>query len=204
VPSVLAAGRRSGEAAPAAVVLALHGWGQEAPEFAAEWAGVAERGIAVVAPESTQEPTPGFFVWDDRDAALGTIAAQYETASERLAAQGAPLVVAGFSQGGGLAVDLAIDGAPAPSLGFFAVASGLEDLASPPSADRLRRAAGRGLRGRLVIGAADEALEGARDLATAAAAAGMDCPLTVLPGAGHRMPDPGSGLLLAEVEALLT
>ena len=61
----------------------------------------------------------------------------------------------------------------------------------------------RGLRGRLVAGKQDEALEGARALAAAASAAGLHWPLTELAGAGHQMPPEGSGRLLFELDALL-
>ena len=49
------------------------------------------------------------------------------------------LLLAGFSQGGGLAVDLAIDAEPAQCAGFLAIATGVEDLAEPPTPDRLAR-----------------------------------------------------------------
>jgi predicted esterase len=188
---------------PRAVVLALHGWGQEAGEFAAEWTGVTGRGFAVVAPESTEMLTPGFFVWDDRVAARQTVAEQYRTATAGLETGGAPLILAGFSQGGGLAVDLALEGAPAPAAGLLALSTGVEDLEAAPDPARLRRAAKRGMRGRLVAGAEDEALKGARALAAAADAAGLEWPLAELAGGGHRMPRPQSGLLLSELAALL-
>ena len=169
-------------------MLALHGWGQEAGEFAAEWNGVTGRGFAVVAPESTEMLTPGFYVWDDRVAARQAVAAQFRATTDDLEAGDAPLIVAGFSQGGGLAVDLALDDARAPAAGLLALSTGVEDLEAEPDPARLRRAAERGLRGRLLAGAKDEALEGAQALAAVADAAGLKWPLTVLALGGHRMP----------------
>ena len=157
----------------------------------------------MVAPESTEVLTPGFFVWDDRVTARLTVAAQYRAATGELETAGAPLIVAGFSQGRGLAVDLALDGAPEPAAGLLALSTGVEDLEAAPDQGRLRRAAERGLRGRLVAGAEDEALAGARALAAATGAAGLEWPLTELAGGGHRMPPPQSGLLLSELAALL-
>jgi predicted esterase len=200
---VLLPAATQGADGPRAVVLALHGWGQEAGEFAAEWAGATGRGFAVVAPQSTQALTPGFFVWDDRALARQTVATQYRAASGELETGGAPLIVAGFSQGGGLAVDLALDGALAPIAGLLALSTGIEDLEAAPDPARLRRAAERGLRGRLVTGAEDEALDGSRALAAAAGAAGVQWPLTELAGGDHRMPPPQSGLLLSELAALV-
>jgi predicted esterase len=209
-PVVLArSGESSGGAAPAALVLALHGWGQDADEFALHWRAAAERGYTVIVPRSSQQPTPGFFVWDDRQTARAEVAAQFRRACG-LASDGAgpgvaaaPLLLAGFSQGGGLAVDLAIDAEPAPSAGFLAVAAGAEDLAEPPGPDRLAPAAARGLRGRILVGDRDEALDGARVLAAAAATAGLSWPLTVRPGAGHEMPEPPGEPLAGELAAIL-
>ena len=195
--------RAATSTSPRAIAVTLHGWGQTAEEHAAEWIGVAAAGVAVVAPESAQEPTPGFFVWDDRAAARAAVAAQVRRALGRLHAGEAPLVLAGFSQGGGLAIDLALDGDPLQAAAGLALSSGAEDLEAPPTTPRLRAATGRGLRIRLVAGERDAALPGARGLAAALAGAGIDCPLLVVPGAGHEMPSPESGLLLGEVEALL-
>ena len=89
------------------------------------------------------------------------------------------------------------------SAGFLALAAGVEDLEEPPGPDRLAPAAARGLRGRLLVGDRDVALEGAQALAQAAAAAGLSCALTVRPGAGHEMPEPPGELLAGELVALL-
>jgi predicted esterase len=195
------AGRQ--EAAPRAIAVAFHGWGQTAAEHAAEWTAVAAAGVAIVAPESGQQLTPGFFVWDDREAARRKAGVQVRETVGWPGTGGPPLLLAGFSQGGGLALDLALDGLPEPAAGALALSSGLEDLASSPTTDRIRAAADRGLRVRLVAGERDEALPGARELAGILAAAGVPCPLSVVPDAGHWMPSPGSGRLLAEAEALL-
>jgi len=114
-----------------------------------------------------------------------------------------PLLTAGFSQGGGLAVDLAIDADPVTSVGFLAVAAGAEDLAALPDRDRLVAAAARGLRGRLLVGDRDDALAGAGALSGAAVGAGLACSLTIRPGAGHEMPEPPGRLLVDELIALL-
>ena len=214
-PTVLAPSAGSGgDAASAALVLALHGWGQDADELALHWQAAAARGFTVIVPRSSQELTPGFFVWDDRGAARADVTAQYRRACDRVpdggGSRGAPaagptrpLLLAGFSQGGGLAVDLAIDAEPASSAGFLAIATGVEDLAEPPAPDRLTPAAARGLRGRLLVGDRDVALDGAHALAQAAAGAGLSWALTVRPGAGHELPEPPGELLAGELAALL-
>ena len=198
-------GATDGGATPAALVLAFHGWGQDADELALHWRAAAACGFAVIVPRSSQQPTPGFFVWDDRETALAEVAAQFRRACGAVSdgAAAPPLLLAGFSQGGGLAVDLAIDAEPAPCVGFLAVAAGTEDLVVPPGPDRLAPAAARGLRGRLLVGDRDEALSGAHALAEAGARAGLSWALTVRPGAGHEMPEPPGELVADELAALL-
>ena len=67
-------------ASPRAVVVALHGWGQDAEEFALHWQAAVENGFRVLVPRSSQQPTPGFFVWDDREAARADVTAQLRSA----------------------------------------------------------------------------------------------------------------------------
>jgi predicted esterase len=208
-PVRLAAPEVGDDVAPVARVLALHGWGQDADEFALHWQAAAAHGFAIVVPRSSQQLSPGFFVWDDREIARADVTAQFCRAHALLpdlteAAAPPPLLVAGFSQGGGLAVDLAVDAEPAPSVGFLAIAVGVEDLAPPPpNPDRLASGAARGLRGRLLVGDEDEALAGAHALAEVADACGLKCALTVRPRAGHEMPEPPGRLLVGELTELL-
>ena len=89
------------------------------------------------------------------------MAAQLAAAGDRTV----PLALAGFSQGGGIAVDLAVAGLPAPACCVLAISSGLDDLARPPGADRLSAAAARGVRARLLAGEGDDALDDVRRLA---------------------------------------
>jgi predicted esterase len=192
-----------------AVVLALHGWGQEPREFALHWRAAAEVGFTVAAVRSGQQPTPGFFVWDDRARARADVAAQFAAAcggpqpEGDEAAAGRPLLIAGFSQGAGVAVDLAVDGLPAPAAGFLAVAGGLEDLGETPAAPRLAAAAARGVRGRLLAGEHDEGLEDIRGLAQVLTEAGLTGGLTELCGLVHEMPEPPGAVLAEGLASLL-
>jgi hypothetical protein len=167
-PVVLSAFSAEGRRPPRALLVALHGWGQDADEFALHWEATAAGGVAVVAPRSSQEPCPGFHVWDDRGRALDDVASQLSAGRVLSGGTAAtPLVLAGFSQGGGVAVDLALDGLPAPSGAVLTLAAGLSDLAGAPPVDRLAAAAAAGLRARLLVGAGDDALEDVRLLARA-------------------------------------
>jgi predicted esterase len=187
---------------PLAEVVALHGWGQDADEFALHWQAAAGAGFRVIVPRSGQEPTPGFFVWDDRERALADVAAQARAAAI-LPSRPAPGIVAGFSQGGGIAVDLALDERPAAPAGFLAVSAGPEDLAGALTPERLQAAAARRVRGRLLAGERDDALDGARALARVLRDAGLCGELSVLRGLGHEMPEPPGEPLASELAGLL-
>ena len=197
---VPAAAPQSRPRTPRAVVLALHGWGQDADEFALHWSDAAAAGLTVAVARSSQEPCPGFFVWDDRERAQADATAQLAAVVSRVEGD-PPLVVAGFSQGGGVAVDLALAGLPAAAV--LAVATGLDDLAGPPAPERLQAAASLGLRARLLAGERDEGLADARRLSEVLAGAGLDGRLTVLPGIGHEAPEPPGEALARELASLL-
>jgi predicted esterase len=198
-PVVLPASSASGRPqAPRAVVLALHGWGQDADEFALHWDATAAAGFMVVVARSSLQPCPGFFVWDDRERALADVAAQLEAVWDHAA----PLALAGFSQGGGVAVDLAVAGLPAPACCVLAISTGLDDVAWPPPPGSLSAAVSRGLRARLVAGDGDDALEDMRRLARVLAEAGLDGRLTVLPGMSHEVPEPPGEVPALELAAL--
>lgn len=198
-PVVLPARSASGlPRAPRAVVLALHGWGQDADEFALHWDATAAAGFSVVVARSSLQPCPGFFVWDDRERALEDVAGQLEAAWDHTT----PPALAGFSQGGGVAVDLALAGLPAPACGVLAISAGLDDITGPPPVDSLAAAASRGLRARLLVGDGDDALEDVRRLARVLSRAGLDGRLTVLPGVSHEVPEPPGEVLALELAAL--
>ena len=201
-PALLSAPSAADEPrAPRAVVLALHGWGQDADEFALHWSAAAAAGFTVAVARSSQEPCPGFFVWDDRARALRDVDVQLAGVLRR--APGAPLVLAGFSQGGGIAVDVGLAGRPAPAAAVLALAAGLDDLEGPPAGDRLAAAAAAGLRVRLLVGEQDDALDDVRGLADVVAGAGLDGGLALLPGLGHEVPDPPGEVLALELARLL-
>jgi len=83
------------------VVLALHGWGGDAVAFSRAWWSAADAGYIVVVPESSQMPSPGFFIWTDRTLARTDVQTVWDEAAGAHGLAGLPLVVAGFSQGGG-------------------------------------------------------------------------------------------------------
>jgi predicted esterase len=167
-----------------AVLLALHGASSSAATFAPRWEAAAALGVIVAVPQSPYASTSDgdAFTWPEpgvEEEVTETVARLREQRPVHLDR----VVLAGFSQGGRLAVDMALRGEPFPVRGVITVAAGLGPGTEVPG---LRRGAPRfwfltGERdvGRDAIEAGDEALQ----------ACGFDSRLEVMPGLGHAFPD---------------
>jgi pimeloyl-ACP methyl ester carboxylesterase len=91
-----------------------------------DWAGVLELGYALVGVESSQLMSPRYRTWPDPELARNDIARALEQLPEEL--RGLPLIAAGFSAGGRVALDWALTGRPAPAAGVVVLAPALREL----------------------------------------------------------------------------
>ncbi|TDO66657.1 hypothetical protein EV651_104224 [Kribbella sp. VKM Ac-2571] len=161
---------------PVGVVVALHGAGQTAAHARADWGGVLELGYALVCVQSSRRMSPMYRTWPDPEQARADIA----RALDELPAEvgGLPVIAAGFSAGGRVALDWALTGRPAAVAGVLALAPALREL--PASAD------GKLSPATIWIGTDDELLEvvdgGAEQLTR------FGCRIERLPGLGHTFP----------------
>ncbi|TCC27707.1 serine aminopeptidase domain-containing protein [Kribbella speibonae] len=159
---------------PVGVVVALHGAGQRAGHARRDWSGVLELGYALVCVQSSRRMSPMYRTWPDPEHALADIAralAQLPAEVEHL-----PLIAAGFSAGGRVAIDWALRGRPAAVAGVLAVAPALRELPDA-TAEKLSPAT-------IWIGTGDDLLEvvdGAADQLTGFT-------IERLPGLGHAFP----------------
>ncbi|TCN39623.1 hypothetical protein EV644_103295 [Kribbella orskensis] len=131
------------------VVVALHGAGQRASHAMRDWAGVLEIGFALVGVESSRLMSPMYRTWPDKEAAERDLARALEQLPGEL--RGLPLIAAGFSAGGRVALDWALTGRPAPAAGVVVLAPALREL--PAEAQGPLSPAS------IVIGTDDELLE---------------------------------------------
>lgn len=167
--------------APHGVLLALHGAEEDAHDAVAAWAPVATAaGLALLAVCSSQRSSPRYRSWPDASLAH----AEVVEAWSRLPApvRRLPVVVAGFSAGGRVAVDLALAPGELPVVAVLALAPAL--ASDGPTADRPAGAAP--LIGAVWVGSDDDLLprvEAARGALTAAGTT-----VDVLPGHGHGVP----------------
>ncbi|MEU4601433.1 alpha/beta hydrolase [Kribbella sp. NPDC023972] len=108
------------------VVVALHGAGQRATHAARDWASVTSLGYALVCVESSQLMSPMYRTWPDPSRSRDDIA--QGLAHLRFELHSLPLVAAGFSAGGRVALDWALRAQPRRADGVVVLAPAIRQL----------------------------------------------------------------------------
>jgi predicted esterase len=180
---------------PRALVVALHGRGQSAEDMVEPWAAASE--VLLVVPHSTQPFDPRTGCWDDPQRAEADVRRATESVAAVQGAGHLPLVVAGFSQGAGLALYLAARRRLPDLVGCVAVA---------PTAAWSRDLIGTGalsigrLRFALLMGSRDPRVDDGRQLAEQLRSGGADVQLEIVKGLGHDYPPSFGGWLPSAVD----
>lgn len=170
-------------------IFALHGNTERAQSALDGWRAIVEQGWLLAAAHSSQVSSYNRHVWDDQDAALRDVEAQFGQLRERYNIDPDRLIVAGFSMGGATALHAALIGT-IPATGFILLGPGGGFMLEPESwRPLIAQAAGKGLRGYVLLGEHDQ------DLAEAAQATvdllnegGIPCGFEVIPSIGHAYP----------------
>ncbi len=176
----------------------MYGVGPEAT--ADHWRETTRAGITVVLPESTQTGMDGTPAWDDLERTARDVRQAFAEGVRVVGDYDVPFVLAGASQGGLRAIELAMAGIPVEPAAFIGI------VASAPNAGSLtgiRAAAARGLRGWLVTGDRDTTRQAVRSLHRQLAAEGMECRLDDIPELGHQYPRDFSERCVEALEFLL-
>ena len=172
--------------APYPLLLALHGAHSNVESFASHWSAAVSHGWLVGLPQSSQAFGPGTFSWNDWEGAIQEVQKQYATLCTEYPIDPQRVVLAGFSQGGGLAAWLALSGM-IKARGLILVGPFLpkvEDLIPLMEAHHPQ-----GLRAFLVAGQRDQYCLGvAQRLATLLPQHGIVCKLDVYPDLEHNFP----------------
>lgn len=169
---------------PYPLLVALHG--ANAVAEGGHWAPAAAQGWFVAIPQSSQVYAPGTYTWNDWEWAVREVRAHYDRLSAAFPVDPQRVVLAGFSQGGGLALWLALNGI-IPARGLILVGPFLPDVdAVVPVLERNDR---RGLRVYLVAGRRDRYCYGiAQKLAELLPRYGVACELVVCADLEHMFP----------------
>jgi predicted esterase len=174
-------------ASPHPLLLSLHGRGGSAEEYAPYFQSATACGWIISLAQGTQLEGEEMYTWDEPAQAERDVAWAYGDVVQSQPVDRGRTVLAGVSQGGALAIDLALKGAPIPACGFIAVVpspGGTEAaLAHAPHAAR------RGVRGWILTGDKDPRVGKVHSLHELLVQAGLTCRLEVVPGLGHEIPE---------------
>lgn len=153
------------KSASGTLLIALHGSpGEPAHTFADHWNAALDTGAIVAVPQSTQPHGPeGGWTWADPSRTERDLLLTYDTVTNEHVIDPGKIVLAGFSQGGRVAISGALRQKPVPARGFIAVAPAIRDH---PIDDELRDASP--LQGVLVVGENDWVLPSVERLHAAA------------------------------------
>ncbi len=168
---------------PARVLIALHGFGDRADGTPMQWRRYAAKlDVALVLPQGVRRVGSGYS-WHSVDEAEAVLGLTIDWLEQRASVDRDRIAVAGFSQGGFMAMAL---GSRHPDLfaGVIPVAGGfIPDIDAPPAASGSKVP-----RYYFMVGSEDEAAPQCRLAADAFREAGYDVRLRELPGMGHVFP----------------
>lgn len=186
------------------LLLPLHGGGDTLAEFAPHWHGAASAGMVVCVPQSSQRRSTDTFWWGpgetfDQQRSEADLTVAFEQVRKKYRIN--RVVLAGYSQGAVLAVTLALQQRPFPSVGFIGVGPGTSNL--DPLLPLMGPAAAGGLRGWILAGEREPGVERIVRLHDELTSRGVPCQLDVVPGLGHELPDDFASRLSSAIRFVL-
>ncbi len=186
-PALLVIPPEGKAALPAPLLLALHGWNQNAQMTATEWRPMSAKGWVLACAQSSQTTASGAFHWNDFARGAADALKLYRALTGARARDPEHVLLGGFSTGGGLAIQLAVTGA-INTHGFIAVGPILPDVEG--LTPHLETASARGLRGYIQLGLqmAPEFQEPMRQLHALLNVHGIPCELEECPEIAHAFP----------------
>jgi predicted esterase len=171
---------------PYPLLLALHGSNANVEVQVKHWESAVQHGWLIALPQSSQIFGPGTYTWNDWEWAQQEVCERYETLCKEYPIDPERVVVAGFSQGGGLALWLVLSGA-IKAQGLILVGPFLDDL--PQIIPFLEKHDSSGLRVYLVAGQRDRYCRGiVQQLMTLLPKYGILCTLDDYPDLEHSFP----------------
>jgi predicted esterase len=165
------------------LLIALHGRISNKDAHLEFWEAARQRGWLVVSPQSTQPLFEGAYCWDDPAQGMADVLFSYEKISQQYQIDPQRMLIAGFSQGSGMAISTALSG-KVNIRGFIGVASFWDKPASLlPQTD-----GARAVRGYFVMGEKDHTLENAKEVKNVLKENGISFAEELHPDLGHEFP----------------
>jgi predicted esterase len=143
------------------LLIALHGGAGNKDSNLENWEVAHQRGWLVLSPQSTQPLYPGAYTWFDPELALEDLQVYFEQILKDYPIDEQRVVIAGFSQGSGMAIYAALSG-KINVRGFLSIGTYLRD----PGSIRPLAKQPMSVRGYFIIGEKDKDLPKARAIQT--------------------------------------
>ena len=141
------------------MLVALHGRNGNKESNIREWETARRKGWLVLLAQSTQPLFPGSYCWDDPAQGLSDLLFYYKNVSSKNPVDRQRIVLAGFSQGSGMAIHTTLSGGIAAH-GFISIASWWHKPASLfPQTEAAKR-----VRGYFITGEKDHTFDTAREI----------------------------------------
>lgn len=118
---------KAGSPSPFPLLMSFHGWGQNAEIDAPHWQGLADQGWLVAVTCSSFQVADGMHAWDDLERTVNEAKAHYEALCCDFPVDSKRVVLAGFSQGGGRTVWMALSHA-IPACGVIGIGPYLDEI----------------------------------------------------------------------------
>jgi predicted esterase len=165
------------------LLVALHGRNGNKDAHLEFWEVARQRGWLVVSPQSTQPLFDGAYCWDNPALGIEDLLVSYEQISQKYQIDPQRRLIAGFSQGSGMAIYTALSG-KIDVRGFIGVASWWEDpkFLVPQSEDT------KSVRGYFITGAKDHTFETAKEMHKVLQENNIQFAEEVFPDLGHEFP----------------
>jgi predicted esterase len=170
------------------LLIALHGNGSNARDTSEYWAEITAQGWLLALPQSSQLIGPAECIWDNRQQGSGEICEHLAALTHTYAIDQERVVLGGFSNGGGLAIWLALRQSM-KTRGFIALGPTLTAAELQVLTPLLDTQTPAGLRGSIIVGEEDTwSLEISHKIAELLHAHDVSCKLEILPGLDHSYP----------------
>jgi predicted esterase len=167
--------------APVPLLVALHGRNSGAMEIMPYWEPLLKQGWIIAAPTSSQILGPNAYGWDNQEIAKTEVQTHLAALQHEYPIDSQKILFGGFSQGGGLAIWLALQGRQSTAK-FLAIAPFIADVEQIAAPDQSQA------RGYVIYGDADDGLARIQAILERLKGLSVDLITEEVVGLGHEFP----------------
>jgi len=166
--------------------IALHNSNGHAEYFRAHWESQKlEEEYIVLIPQSSQLFHSFSYCWDDKEKAYEEIRNAYEDVIDKYSVDKENIIIGGFSQGGELAIDIALKTSFLPIKGFIALNASEVEL----DINSIENAHKKGIKSVIIAGENDKKFEAQKKISNLFIKAGLKNRFIIKKGLGHWFPE---------------